>query len=206
MTTNSVPVDDADAARLLLSETTGLLLDFDGPVCSVFSGFPAPVVAGQLRETLAQGGHNRLPTEVQETDDPFDVFRYAASLGVKEARYVEAAMRAHEVEAMATAEPTIASHDLIRAWSKTGRSLAIVSNNSVASISSYLHLHELTDAVDVISARTDSDPDLLKPNPYLVEIAVSKLNLHATQCIFIGDSVADITAGLRSEVFPIGYA
>ena len=39
------------AARLIRSANC-VLLDFDGPVCSVFSGIPAPDVARRLRAEL----------------------------------------------------------------------------------------------------------------------------------------------------------
>jgi hypothetical protein len=41
-----------------------LLLDFDGPVCSVFAGVGAPAVANQLRKTMTTVGF-QLPDEAQ---------------------------------------------------------------------------------------------------------------------------------------------
>ncbi len=43
----------ADLGRLL-GEVGAVLLDFDGPVCSVFAGYPAPHVAAELAEVLRQ--------------------------------------------------------------------------------------------------------------------------------------------------------
>ncbi|WP_242579210.1 HAD family hydrolase [Amycolatopsis sp. 195334CR] len=80
---------------------------------------------------------------------PFDVFRHAATLGDDEARYVEAAFTALEVEVNTTAEPTPGAHDLIRAWHETGRPLAIVSNNSTSAVAE----------IDFISARVGYDAE-----------------------------------------------
>jgi phosphoglycolate phosphatase len=201
-----VPVDDPEALRHLLANTQALLLDFDGPVCSVFAGFPASVVADQLRQTLAEGGHVDIPTEITASDDPFDVLKYAATLGTNETRYVEAAFRAHEVEAIPTAAPTQGAHDLICAWKSTGRPLAIVSNNSTAAVETYLDIYRLKGQIDHIAARTTSDVKLLKPCPHLVDQAVTALGIAANKTVLVGDSATDIEAARAAKVQAIGYA
>jgi hypothetical protein len=58
----------------VLAHADALFLDFDGPVCSVFAGIPASMVADQLRSVLADGGHTDLPEPVATSTDPFDIF------------------------------------------------------------------------------------------------------------------------------------
>jgi phosphoglycolate phosphatase len=198
-------LDDPDTLREILTRTSALLLDFDGPICSVFAGIPATTVVGQLCVVLADGGHGDLPTELCASDDPFEVLAYAASLGETEARYVNAAFTAHELEAIATAEPTPGAHELIRAWSATGRPLAIVSNNSTTAIHAYLDLHHLRAHVAHVSARTSPDPALLKPHPHLLTTALAALGVPATAATFVGDSVTDITAAHAAGTRSIGY-
>jgi phosphoglycolate phosphatase len=199
------PIDDPEAIRRILSTTQALLLDFDGPICSVFAGFPAPIVADQLRDVLTQGGHD-IPDNVRESTDPFDVLFYAAKLGPDEARFVEATFRAHEVEAVQSAEPTPEAHALIKVWKASGRPLAIVSNNSVAAVETYLNIHNLRQAVDLISARADADISLLKPSPHLVSTAVQALGVAPLTCTFVGDSLTDIEAAEAAGVRSIAYA
>ncbi|MGH3826674.1 MAG: HAD family hydrolase [Pseudonocardiaceae bacterium] len=198
--------DDPDTLRRILTRTNALLLDFDGPVCSVFAGLPAHTVVTQLCTVLADGGYGDPPIEIEKSDDPFEVLTYAASLGEDEARYVNAAFTAHEVEAIATAEPTPGAHDLIRAWSATGRPLAIISNNSTIAIHAYLDLHDLRTHVTHVSARTSPDPALLKPHPHLVITALTALTVSATTATFVGDSVTDIQAARAAHIMSIGYA
>jgi hypothetical protein len=162
-------IDDPATLRHILTRTTGLLLDFDGPVCSVFAGLSAQTVVNQLCLILADGGYSDPPAEIEKNDDPFQVLAYAATLGHAEAWYVNAAFTAHELEAIATAQPTPAAHDLIRNWSTTGRPFAIVSNNNTVAIHAYLDLHNLRPHVTHVSARTNPDPTLLKPNPHLTD-------------------------------------
>lgn len=199
------PIDDPEAVRRILSTTEALLLDFDGPICSVFAGFPASVVADQLRDVLTQGGHD-LPEDVRESADPFDVLFYAVKLGANEARFLEATFRAHEVEAVQSAQPTPGAHDLITSWRTTNRPLAVVSNNSVAAVETYLNIHNLRRAVTLISARANADISLLKPSPYLVTNATQQLNTAPFVCAFVGDSLTDVEAAKAAGVRSIAYA
>ncbi|WP_090060362.1 HAD family hydrolase [Lentzea fradiae] len=206
MSTERVPVDDPDAVRRILANADALLLDFDGPICDVFAGLPAHVVADQLRRVLAEGGHDELPAAVEKSEDPFDVFYYAATLGDEEARYVEASQRAHEVEAVASSTPIPYAHDLIGRWHTSGRMVAVVSNNSAAAVETYLHLHELTARIDCVSARDDFDPSHLKPNPFLIQRVCEHFKISATRSVMVGDSSTDIQAAHAAGTPVIGYA
>lgn len=190
----------------VLAQARTLLLDFDGPVCAVFAGIPAATVADQLRQVLVDGGCIEQPSFLAATDDPFEVLHFAATLGEAEARYVEAAFAAHEVEAITSAEPTEGAHGLIHAWHASRRPVAIVSNNSVAAIEAYLNLHNLHWSVDTVSARTSPDTRLLKPNPYLLNQAIAQLEVVPGECVFVGDSVSDVVAARAAGGYSIGYA
>lgn len=202
MNRNDAQIDDEDGLRRILAETEALLLDFDGPVCSVFARVPARFVAAKLREVLANCGHNTFPQDIQGTDDPFAVFRFAGSIGPEEARLVEATLRAHEVEAVTVAEPTPYAHELINRWD---RPLAIVSNNSVAAVNAYLHQHKLREKVDFIAARSTSSPSDLKPSSLLLDQAVMMLRVDNRNSTMVGDTETDIVAGKSAGCKTIGY-
>jgi phosphoglycolate phosphatase len=206
MRTRYGAVDDPAAIGNILSDAEALLLDFDGPVCSVFAGLPAPIVADQLREVLSEGGHFDLGPEINKTEDPFDVLRYAAMIGATEEHYVEAALRAHELEAVGSAEPTAGAHELMRRWVESGRALSIVSNNSTTAVEAYLDRHGLHPFVQAVCSRTSSNPELLKPNPYLVDEAVAQLGYRKERCVMIGDSVSDARASIAAGVCFLGFA
>ncbi|CAM3926617.1 HAD family phosphatase [Kibdelosporangium persicum] len=201
----TVPVDDPDVIARILANTDALLLDFDGPICSVFAGFPAPVVARQLAEILTEAGHV-LPPDVAAATDPFDLLHYTATLGGKEAELLNAAFRAHEVEAIHSAEPTPGAHALIKAWKGTHRNLAIVSNNSRTAVETYLDLYDLHQYVDYIAARTAANVSMLKPNPHLVSQAVDALGAQPARSTLVGDSTTDIEAANAAQIVAVGYA
>ncbi|MEO6089149.1 MAG: HAD family hydrolase [Umezawaea sp.] len=205
MTTDQIPLDDPEILRHILERTDVLLIDFDGPICSVFSAVPARLVARQLRGVLADCGHQALPPEIKESDDPFDIFSYAATLGKSEARHIELALREREVEAVTTAVPTPKARELLHVWNARGGHLAIVSNNSQSSVEKYVYQHDLSKYVDHVSARESSDPRLLKPDPNLLISAIDSLSSKSEECIFIGDSPSDIEAAHAAKVKAIGY-
>jgi phosphoglycolate phosphatase-like HAD superfamily hydrolase len=190
----------------MLADSTALLLDFDGPVCNVFAGFPASAVVEQLCVVLADSGFGDLPPEIEKSEDPFDVLSYAATLGDTEARFVNLAFAAHEAEAIATAEPTPDAHEFVRVWSITGRPLAIVSNNSNLAVEAYLDLHGLRPYVTHVSARTGPNPLLLKPSPYLLNNALAALSAAPNDSVMVGDSTTDMGAAQAAGTRAIGYA
>jgi HAD superfamily hydrolase (TIGR01549 family) len=206
MTTDYADVNDFATVKLILSESNTLLLDFDGPVCSVFSEIPAHHVAQQLRNTLTDCGHTEIPIEIQGTNDPFDVFKHAAKLGYVEAQRVEAVMRKQEVEAVRHAIPTPHAHEFINKWTSTGKKLAIVSNNSKEAVEVYLDRHSLGLQVHFISARTTADPNLLKPSPHLLIEALRETSTTINESVFLGDSTIDVQAGRLIKVRTIAYA
>lgn len=190
----------------LLANTRYVLLDFDGPVCSVFAKLRNIEAADRLRVVLA-AKDVPLPAEVAETSSPFAVFEYAASLGRDLGDLVEAELRNAEVDAVHSATATPGATEVLDACRTTRRPVAIASNNSAAAVSAYLARQGLTDAVAFISARADSDPALLKPNPHLVQAALQAPgDAHPTACVFVGDSAGDIEAAKATGVRSLGYA
>jgi phosphoglycolate phosphatase len=194
----------AHSAVNLLKDAEAVLLDFDGPICRIFAGFPAPMVAAHLRDLIASRGV-RLPHQLYDEPDPLNVFRFAATLGPDTCKLVEDALRDAEIRASHSAEPTPHAEDFMRAWRRTGRTLAVVSNNSQAAVESYLRARVVRRYVDAIAARTEPDPTLMKPNPHLVLQALRQVD--ATQpVVMIGDSESDIQSARAAGVPSIGYA
>jgi phosphoglycolate phosphatase-like HAD superfamily hydrolase len=115
-------------------------------------------------------------------------------------------MTEQEITAVPRARPTAYVHEVVTSCRDSGRTVAAVSNNSDRAVRSYLQLHGLDDRVDLVVARTSSDPALLKPSQYLIDLAVSKLAAEPGECALVGDSTTDIQAGHLAGVSTIGYA
>ncbi|MFD7656935.1 HAD family hydrolase [Actinosynnema sp. NPDC059797] len=197
--------DTSEGLRRLLEDKNVLLLDFDGPICSVFSGVPAPRIAGQLREVLASCGHIRLPPEVENSADPFSVLRHAVTLGRHEGDIVEETLRACEVKSVASAEPTPGAEILIESWRSQRQHVAVVTNNSEHAVSVFLKRTGLYGLV-AIFGRTGSDPEKLKPSPYLISKAIGSVGCGPESALMVGDSVTDVQAAQEAGVACVGFA
>ncbi len=194
---------DTDTATVL--QGAGLLLvDFDGPICSVFAGRPARDVANTLR-AFAHEQHVSLPPEVEQSTDPLDVIRHVGlSREGAVVRCCDEFLTSLEIDAVATATPTPGGHDLITAAHVRGIPVVIVSNNSAQAICSYLTAHHLTHAVTRVEGRPPGRPALMKPHPWLLNQAT--LDRPAMSQVFIGDSVTDLLAGQAAGVTVIALA
>jgi phosphoglycolate phosphatase len=196
------PGTDAAALGAIIARTRWLLLDFDGPICSIYAGLPAPTVAEKLRQFF----HDELPDEIASTADPIEVFTYSATVSGEMAARVEAEMADLEVAAVPTAEPTPYVHEVIASARESGRTIGVVSNNGPRAVNAYLDRHGLSDGISLIVARTSHNPALLKPSPHLIVEAIRGLAADPAATALVGDSFTDIEAAHLAGVGSIGYA
>lgn len=190
----------------VLDSTTHILLDFDGPVCDVFAGYPARHIAERLRQLLTDDHEVALPDDVLVTEDPLHVVRRTAELAPQLSTTIDTALQAAELEAIATAAPAHGSAELLAACHITGRPVAIVSNNSAEAIQAYLKLHDLAALVAHVQGRDPRDPHLMKPNPHPLCEALAALGAEAAGAVLIGDSLTDIEAARAAGTRVIAYA
>jgi phosphoglycolate phosphatase len=182
-----------------------LLLDFDGPVCHVFAGFPAPEVAATLRERLYVRG--AVPKDwMADSDDPHQILRASAALGSDVAEQAHKELAQLEIRAVRSATPTPHAAEVIACAKASGGKVAIVSNNAEGAVSAYLRSHGLSDQIDHVAARVSPDPALMKPNPYLVNQAITVLHGERSMSGLVGDQVSDIVAAHGARIIGIGYA
>ena len=193
------------ALDAIIARNRWLLLDFDGPICSIFSGLPAPTVADQLRKLITSQSIP-LPEDIEHTGDPIEVFAYAGTISPELAARVETELTDQEVAAVATAKPTSYVHDVLAACHESGRTAAVVSNNSERAVQTYLTRHGLDDRIGPVFARTSHDPALLKPSPHLIDEAVQVLNADPAATALVGDSITDIEGSRLAGIDSIGYA
>ncbi|MEU8182555.1 HAD family phosphatase [Micromonospora sp. NPDC049047] len=195
----------ADLGRLL-GGAGAMLLDFDGPVCSIFAGYPAPQVAAELVDVLRR--HNvDVPPDLASEPDPLEVLRRTGATGDQGVtRAVEDALCEAERRAAETAEPTPYGREVIIAARQAGLLVAVVSNNSAGAVTAYLTAHRLAGYVSPVVGRAYADPMLMKPNPEPIMQAVRALGETPGRCVLVGDSMSDIEGARSAGVPVIGYA
>jgi HAD superfamily hydrolase (TIGR01549 family) len=194
-----------EALRRLLDATGPVLLDFDGPVCGVFSRHPAVSVATALRETLTRHGVD-VPADLAGERDPLEVLRWTGRLGNPGlTRAIDDQLTAAELLAVQVAAPTLYAREVIVAAAQGGRRVGIVSNNSAAAVSAYLTAHRLGIHIRSVVGRAYGQPDRMKPNPEPVRTAVAALGGTPRSCLLIGDSPSDIQAARGTGTRTIAY-
>jgi HAD superfamily hydrolase (TIGR01509 family) len=193
-----------DPLTRILGTAEAVLFDFDGPICSVFDGYPAPQITQELRE-LARQTRGELAPALEQAPSPHELLLAAA--GDSElAQQLEAALQKSELTAIETARPTPGAAESIAACNSTGRLVAIVSNNFAGAVAKYLVRVRLADGVSHVEGRNPTDPTMMKPDPYLLQRAIRKLGVKPSACVFIGDQTTDIEAGRAAGISTIGYA
>ncbi|MEU8092392.1 HAD family hydrolase [Micromonospora chalcea] len=195
----------ADLGRLL-GEVGAVLLDFDGPVCSIFAGYPAPQIAAELVDVLRRHGVY-VPPDLASEPDPLEVLRRTGAAGDRGVTLaVEDALCVAERRAVETAQPTPYGREVIVAAQQSGLPVAVVSNNSAGALTTYLARHRLAGYVSPVVGRAYAEPARMKPNPEPILQAVQALGAQPGRCVLVGDSLSDIEGARAAGVRVIGYA
>ncbi|WP_158441125.1 HAD family hydrolase [Kribbella steppae] len=182
-----------------------MLLDFDGPVCSVFAGYPATQIAEELR-ALIQDALGHLPQRILEASGPHEVLAASAPFGDRVWRQVEDALQAAEVKAVESATATPGADAFLSACSVSDRPVSIVSNNCEASVRAYLDHAGLASRIQHIEARDPVHVDRMKPSPFLLERAAGVLGVDPAQTVLIGDQISDVKAAIAARAGSVGFA
>ncbi|WP_406112771.1 HAD family hydrolase [Kitasatospora purpeofusca] len=189
----------------VLKPVKHVLLDFDGPVCSVFAGLPAADVAHRLREGLLASGAVLSDKGEAETD-PLALLRLVSDSQPIFTEAADAALTILEISAVQMGQPNTGGELVLQACDRSGRSVSIVSNNSGKAIESYLSGRGLQKHVAGVFGRIPGCPSLMKPNPRLLFDAMRSTRINREHCIFIGDAARDVEAGTAAGIPTIGYA
>ncbi|MET9929736.1 MULTISPECIES: HAD family hydrolase [unclassified Streptomyces] len=196
----------ADLLIETLANARVVLFDFDGPVCDVFAGLPAPEVARELTALLS-ARDEAAGAKAAQTDDPIEVLRIAHEADTELGQRIEQALTAAEVRAVAVAgQPTPGATEALQATRAAGRGVAVVSNNSAECVQAFLELHDLQQYVTHVVGRPSEQPHLMKPNPFPLITAAEQMHIDVTSCTLIGDSLTDIQAAHAAGATVIGYA
>ncbi|GAA3961978.1 HAD family hydrolase [Actinomadura viridis] len=193
------------ALRTLVQTTQAILLDFDGPVCRLFSGLPAHEIAQRIRGFLLSQEVS-LPETMMSESDPLAFLSWTGAAAPHLLQAVEQIQRESEIAAARLAEPTAGAVETVRSAAALDLPVVIVTNNSAEAVRIYLARHALGTSITGISARVEGRPDLMKPDAYLVLKGAEMAGRAATTCLLVGDSPTDMQAAKKAGVACIGYA
>ncbi|MEV3856155.1 HAD family hydrolase [Streptomyces sp. NPDC050095] len=195
--------------RSLVRGARYVLWDFDGPICRLFAGWPAPEIALRLARWLeTQGLHGVLTEEELRRLDPHGV---VARLGLEQpgsdlVLEMEKRLTEQELQAVPRAWPTPWADPLIRTWWAMGVRLAVTTNNSPQAVRSYLDGRSLTGCFEPHIYGRTQNMTLLKPDPYCVNRALNAMGAAPGAALMIGDTPTDLAAATAAGVSFLGYA
>lgn len=189
----------------VLATKPNLLLDFDGPMCSVFSTITSADATRELTAALVSNGV-AVPDKIRETHDPFMLLYHVAAVAPEYSELAQVALVDLERAAVQSAQPTHGLRLMLETLLSTGHTVAVVSNNSQAAVADFITAQGLQPFISGVSARESPDPALLKPNPHLLRQAAHNLGLQLNSCVLLGDSVTDIQASRRAGTAAIAFA
>lgn len=191
------------SAAEVFASVDAILLDFDGPVCAVFTGLNLAAEVEAVRSVLGWPRDSR--ADYYQSEDPLDLLRFAAGAYDMDRNRVESLVRAIELRGVSAAELTPGVREVISAVNSAGRPIALVSNNSVDAMMEFSQLNEgVLDGLPMFG-RVPERPDLLKPDPFLPTKALRCLGVTAPRAVLIGDSVSDIAVANRIGLQSIAF-
>ncbi|MEE1929844.1 HAD family hydrolase [Streptomyces sp. TRM 70351] len=188
-----------------LAPVRHVLLDFDGPVCSIFAGLPAPAVAQLLLGDLRRA-RGPVPDAWAQESDPLAFLRRIAEEAPELTALADEVLTQLEVEAAQSARPTPGAEAALMACAASGRAVHAVSNNSTAAIAAYLDAHGLRGLFASVVGRVPGVPQSMKPSPRLLIAAMADADAKRPECMFVGDAVRDVEAATAAGIPTIGYA
>ncbi|MEW2357891.1 HAD family phosphatase [Spirillospora sp. NPDC029432] len=189
----------------LFEQAEALLLDFDGPVCKLFAGYPAQEAADEIRSLL--GDHqDQLPEHLKHGPDPLKLVRWIGANTPQLLPTAEQALARAESRAAESATPTPHADAMIRATAESGRPVVMVSNNSAEAIWRYLRAHGLDQHIRAVVGRDPQHPDQMKPDVRPILRAAQEAGVPSDRCLLIGDTPTDIEAAEKAGTPTIGYA
>jgi beta-phosphoglucomutase-like phosphatase (HAD superfamily) len=140
------------------------------------------------------------------TTEWLETLVFAASIDPGLAAAVEPQLAELESAAATTAVPTPHAHDAMASCRASGRSVAVVSNNSAVAVRAYLEAHDLARQVATVAARTEPDSAIFKSGPYLIKQVGDALDAPPSACAVVGGFPTDIRAAHSAGALNIGCA
>ena len=184
----------------------GVLLDIDGTLVlsndahaqawvEAFAEYGYEIKFEDVRPLIGMGGDQLIPQILPE-------------LSGKEGVGKKAADRRKELiieKFSPTLAPAPGSRELVQRLKQEGFKLVVASSASSEELSSLLKAAEVEDLLREEPKTTSSDAEATKPEPDLVQVALSKGQLQPEQAIMLGDTPYDIQAASKAGVGVIAF-
>jgi HAD superfamily hydrolase (TIGR01509 family) len=184
----------------------GAILDVDGTLVlsndahaqawvEAFAAFGYSIEFDRVRPLIGMGGDQIIP-------------KFVPGLSDEEGKGKEISARRKQLiidKYGPNLSPTKGTRDLILKMQSQGLQLIIASSATEEELSVLLKAAEVDDLLSQEDATTSSDAESSKPEPDIVEAALSKFDLDRQQIIMLGDTPYDIESANKAGVEVIAF-
>jgi HAD superfamily hydrolase (TIGR01509 family) len=182
----------------------GIILDVDGTLVSsndahaqawveAFSDFGYDIAFDQVRPLIGMGGDQVIPRLVPELNDKEGVGQQIAD------RRKELIINKFGAQL----EPTPGARDLVQKLHDEGLNLIVASSATGQEMDILLNVAQVSDLVSDYT--TSDDAENSKPDPGIVEAALSKAHLSPDRALMLGDTPYDIESAEKAGVGVIAF-
>ncbi|MBH8575173.1 HAD family hydrolase [Nostocaceae cyanobacterium CENA369] len=184
----------------------GVILDVDGTLVlsndahaqaweEAFAFFGYQVKFEQVRPLIGMGGDQIIP-------------KFAPELSDRQGQGKKIADRRKELiltKFATNLAPATGARELILKMLSVGLRLIIASSATSQELSVLLKAAQIEDLLSQDEATTSDDAEVSKPDPGIVEAALSKLNIQPSQVVMLGDTPFDIQSANKASVGVIAF-
>ncbi len=184
----------------------GAILDVDGTLVlsndahaqgwvEAFAAFGYEVKFEQVRPLIGMGGDQIVP-------------KFAPGLDSKEGKGKEIADRRKELiinKFGSNLAPTNGARELLQKMQQEGLRLLIATSATSQELSVLLKAARVDDLLSQDEAATSSDAEKSKPEPDIVEVALSKLEMQPDSVVMLADTPYDIESASKAGVGVIAF-
>jgi HAD superfamily hydrolase (TIGR01549 family) len=184
----------------------GAILDVDGTLVlsndahaqgwvEAFAAFGYEVKFEQVRPLIGMGGDQIVP-------------KFAPGLDGKEGKGKEIADRRKELiinKFGSNLAPTNGARELLQKMQQEGLRLLIATSATSQELSVLLKAARVDDLLSQDEAATSSDAEKSKPEPDIVEVALSKLEMQPDSVVMLADTPYDIESASKAGVGVIAF-
>jgi HAD superfamily hydrolase (TIGR01549 family) len=184
----------------------GAILDVDGTLVlsndahaqgwvEAFAAFGYEVKFEQVRPLIGMGGDQIVP-------------KFAPGLDGKEGKGKEIANRRKELiinKFGSNLAPTNGARELLQKMQQEGLRLLIATSATSQELSVLLKAARVDDLLSQDEAATSSDAEKSKPEPDIVEVALSKLEMQPDSVVMLADTPYDIESASKAGVGVIAF-
>ncbi len=185
------------------SPIRGVILDVDGTLVDsndaharawvdAFAEFEYDVPYDRVRSLIGMGGDNLLPEAIQvEKDSPEGEALSKRRGEIFNERY------------LATVNPFAGTRDMVKRMRDEGLEIAIGTSAHKKDLKPLLEIAEVADLVD--SKTSADDAENSKPDPDIIQAALSRMKLSPAEVLMVGDTPYDIEAAGRAGVRTVAF-